>query len=410
MEIFKYAYKYKNTFCELLSGVINEHIYITKVRKYNSCLEYALYDDHIKPDFYKNLIKYARNNVNILHKYVSLKKKILGVDKLYLYDLYFPLINYKGKTEYTFDEAADITIDSVKYLGKEYQTIFSDGIKKNRWIDKYENKGKKGGAYSSGCYKTKPYILLNFNGTLYSVFTLAHEMGHSLHTYFSSKNCNPQDFEYTIFVAEVASTLNECNLRYKLLKESKSSEEKLYIMYTFLEQIRTTFFRQIMFADFEMQIHEMMENNEQLSPELLCKIYNDLNRFYYGEDLEIDELSGIEWARVPHFYLNFYVYKYSIGLIAANYLADKIRKGNEIDLNNYIKFLSSGRKKSPIELLKIAGVDLTKTDPIDKLMESFKITLDEFKKKITIISDITNSSFYHKNDFYIYKNIKKRYE
>jgi oligoendopeptidase F len=283
-------------------------------------------------------------------------------------------------SEYDYQTAEKVTIEAVSVLGEEYQKELKKGLTQERWVDIYENKGKRSGAYSSGCYDTRPFILMNYNGSLNDVFTLTHECGHSMHSLLSRKHQPYHNSDYSIFVAEVASTFNEDNLRDYLLKNSKSDDEKIYLINSAIEDIRTTLFRQVMFAEFELKIHELVEAKTPLTPKLLKEVYHELNRFYFGEDIIIDSEIDIEWARVPHFYYNFYVYQYATGIAAAVYLADKVRNGGEKEREAYLNFLKGGSSKYPLDMLKVAGVDMTKSDAIDKTMEVFTNLIDEFEK------------------------------
>lgn len=370
--------EYQNTLTETLTGVVQKHYFNAKSRKYKSCLEAALFPKNISTLVYTNLIDSVRKNIDALHKYVSLRKKILGVDEIHLYDLYVPLVQVETST-FDYNYAEDVTIKSVAVLGKEYQDKLRKGLKEERWVDKYENKGKRSGAYSSGCYDSSPYILMNYNGSLNDVFTLAHEAGHSMHSKFSNENQEYHYSDYSIFVAEVASTHNEDQLRDYLLKNTSSKQDKIYLVNEAIEDIRTTFFRQVMFAEFELKIHEFVENKVPLTPKLLKEAYHELNQFYFGKDIIIDKEIDIEFARIPHFYYNFYVYQYATGISAAIFLADRVRNGGDKERNDYLNFLKGGSSKYPIDMLKVAGVDMTSGEAVEKTIERFKVLVDEFE-------------------------------
>eukprot|EP01080_Neovahlkampfia_damariscottae_P002045 gene2045-1551_t len=371
--------EFKNTLTETLNGVVQKHVFNSKVRKYQSSLEAALFGNNIDTSVYTNLIQSVRNNISSLHRYVKLRKKLLKVDELHLYDLYVPLTSVKSSS-YDYKQAEIFTIEAVKYLGEDYQKKLEKGLKEDRWVDVYENKGKRNGAYSSGCFDTSPYILMNYNGSLNDVFTLTHECGHSMHSLLSRSHQDYHYSDYSIFVAEVASTFNEDNLRDYLLKKSQSKDEKIYLINSAIEDIRTTLFRQVMFAEFELKIHELVEKKTPLTPKLLKDVYHELNQFYFGDEIVIDSEIDIEWARVPHFYYNFYVYQYATGIAAAVYLADKVRNGGDKEREAYLSFLKGGSSKYPLDMLKVAGVDMTKSDAIDKTMEVFTNLIDEFEK------------------------------
>ena len=366
---------FENTFCELLQGQIKNHDFIAKTRKFNSCLEAALYPNQIDVSVYQNLIKAVRNNIKTLHKFVSFKKKVLKLDKLAPYDIYAPLIanqNFKMDLE----KAKQTVIDSVAPLGQEYQNIVKKGILQDRWVDYLETKKKRSGAYSSGCYDSMPYILMNYYESLNDLNTLAHEAGHSMHSYLSNHNLPYHYSQYPIFVAEVASTFNEQLLHGYLFDTFKDKNQKAYLIADALDRIQATFFRQTLFAEFELKIHEMVESQTPLTPALLKQIYHQLYLDYYGSDMELDSLIDVEWSRVPHFYYNFYVYQYATGISAAVYLYDLCQK----DKNNcqqYLKFLKSGGSRYPLDLLKQAGVDLTKPDAVKALISHFDHLIDQ---------------------------------
>ncbi|MEZ5315720.1 MAG: oligoendopeptidase F [Chlamydiales bacterium] len=370
--------EFENTFSELLYGQVQSHLFNARARSYTSCLDAALFPKNIPTSIYYSLIKAVRERIQTLHRYVHLRKNVLKLREIHLYDMYVPLVSHIDfKMSYT--EAEDLTLESVIPLGKEYQNILKQGLKKDRWVDPYENKHKRSGAYSNGCFDSFPYILMNFHGILRDTFTLAHEAGHSMHSYLSRTHQPYHYSDYSIFVAEVASTFNEELLMALLLKRSTKKEEKLFLLNEKIEDIRATFFRQTMFAEFELKIHELVENNIPLTPSLLKTIYYQLNVDYFGPDAFIDEEIQIEWARIPHFYYNFYVYQYATGISAALTLAEKVLSGDAKARDHYLQFLKGGSSLFPIELLKLAGVDMISTEPIEGIFHKFNSLLDQFE-------------------------------
>lgn len=367
--------KQKNTLAQTLSSSVKRDIFYSKVRKYSSSLEAALDEDNVTLDVYDNLISTISNNLEPMYKYVALRKRMLGVDELHMYDLYTPIIK-DVKMEVPYSKGVELVIDGLKPLGDEYERILREGFK-GGWVDVYENEGKTSGAYSWGCYDTHPYVLMNYQDDVSNLFTLAHEMGHALHSYYTNQE---QPFVYSgykIFVAEVASTLNEALLMEYMLNNTQDKKEKMYLINYYLEQFRGTVYRQTMFAEFEKIIHERAEAGEPLTPELLCNIYRDLNRKYYGPDIVIDEDIDMEWSRIPHFYRNFYVYKYATGFSAAASLAESILKEGQPAVKRYIDFLKGGDSDYPVNLLKKAGVDMTTPDPIIKAVKTFERLVEE---------------------------------
>jgi oligoendopeptidase F len=369
--------EYENTLAELLQGQLINHTYISKAKKYKNCLDSALNAHNIDPKVYYNLIEIAKNKLPSLHRYISIRKKIMNLDEIHLYDLYAPLIDDVG-LEWDYESACNLVIDSVALLGKEYQDILRKGLLKDRWVDPFENARKRSGAYSSGCYDSMPYILMNFHGSLNDVLTLAHEAGHSMHSYLSRENQNYQDSQYPIFVAEVASTFNEQLLLQHLMQKYDDPKIQAFLLNYKIEGIRTTFFRQVMFADLELKMHEWVENHIPLTPTFLKIKYLELNKEFFGPDITIDDNISIEWARIPHFYYNFYVYQYSTGISAAMSLFKNANISEKARLD-YLKFLKSGGSKYPLDLLKLAGVDLLKTDAINATLCDFDNLLDELE-------------------------------
>ncbi|GAE37059.1 oligoendopeptidase F [Halalkalibacter akibai] len=381
-EAFKAVYetydKYKNTFASTLSGQVKRDLFYAKVRKYNSAREAALSTNHIPEVVYDQLVETVNKRLDLLHRYVRLRKKVLGVEELHMYDLYTPLVK-DVKMEIPYEKAKDLVIKGVAPLGEEYVSTLTEGFTK-RWVDVEENKGKRSGAYSSGSYGTMPYILMNWQDNVNNLFTLAHEFGHSLHSYYTRKHQPYLYGDYTIFVAEVASTLNEALLNDYMVKNTNDPKEKLYLLNHFLEGFRGTVFRQTMFAEFEQLIHEKAAGGEALTPELLTATYYDLNKKYFGEDIVIDEEIGLEWARIPHFYYNFYVFQYATGYSAAAALSKQVLEEGESAVERYKDFLKAGSSDYPIEVLKRAGVDMTSSEPIEQALAVFEKTLEEMEQ------------------------------
>ncbi|QSX05523.1 oligoendopeptidase F [Sedimentibacter sp. zth1] len=377
MKLYHTLDKFKNTSAATYFAQIKQLMFFAKARKYNSTLEAALDNTNVPVSVYKNLVKAVEDNMHYMHKYVKLRKKLLGLDELHMYDLYTTVVN-NAEVKISFEEAKKNVMEAVAPLGKDYQAILKEGFE-NRWIDVYENEGKSSGAYSAGA-KVHPYVLLNHTDSLDSEFTLAHEMGHSIHSYLSNKTQKPLDAEYVIFVAEVASTCNEALLMEYLLNKTTDKLERAYLINHFLEQFRGTIYRQTMFAEFEMITNEMAEKGMTLTADALSKVYYDLNVKYYGEDIVVDKEIAIEWARIPHFFYNFYVFQYATGYSAAIALSRKILDEGEEAVKNYKKFLSGGCSKTPIELLKIAGVDMTTAQPINEALKLFGTLIDELEE------------------------------
>lgn len=369
-----------NTLCELIQGQVQSHLFFSRARKFNNCLEAALYPHHIDMSVYENLIASVRRHLPLMHEYVAMRKKAMKLDQIHVYDLYVPLVE-ESQSSMEYTEARDAVIASVAPLGKEYQEYLKTGLEQERWVDVYENVRKRSGAYSSGCYDSMPYILLNYHGTLNDVLTLAHEAGHSMHSLLSRKNQPYIYAQYPIFVAEVASTFNEQLLLSHLKSKVKSKKDLAYLVNYEIEGIRGTIFRQTMFAEFELQLHKWIEEGVPLTPTLLKKYYIQLNRDYYGPDIVLDPELEIEWARIPHFYYNFYVYQYATGLSAALSLFQQATASTEAK-DRYLKFLSSGGRQFPIDLLKTAGVDMKSSAPVDKALEHFASLLSELKRFI----------------------------
>ena len=371
-----------NTITAAYSGNVKADIFYSRVYKYNSCLERALFAEDVDRSVYENLLHTVDKNLSVLHRYVSDRKKILGYDKLYFYDMYTPLVE-GAELKLNYDEAYAYVVKGLEPLGKEYQALLQKGHDE-RWIDVEETEGKRSGAYSTGAYGVHPYVLLNYQPELDNIFTVAHEMGHSLHTHFSSLNQPYAKSNYKIFVAEVASTVNEVLLLKYMLKHSDDANFKKYLLNYYLDMIRATLFRQTMFAEFEYAAHDTAEKGEPLTKEGLCKIYADIGRKYYGKDIEHDYNISCEWARIPHFYTAFYVYKYATGIISAMNIANRILTEGDKAVKDYFKFLSGGSSTDPVSLLKLAGVDLSTDKPFNFAMKEFENTLKEFERLMGI--------------------------
>ncbi|MDE7298446.1 MAG: oligoendopeptidase F [Lachnospiraceae bacterium] len=369
--------QFKNTSAALLSGHVRKQVFYARQRKYGSAMEAALYWNEIPVEVYKNLIRTVHDNMGLMHRYMALRKKVLGVDELHMYDIHTPLVSGADK-KIPFEEAKKIVYDALEPLGSEYRSHLKEGFE-NRWIDVYENEGKRSGAYSAGARK-HPYVLLNYADNLDSVFTLAHEMGHALHSWYSNHTQPVIYSNYKIFVAEVASTCNEALMMQHLLKNTGDEKERAYLLNHAMDDFRTTLYRQTMFAEFEMMIHEMAERGEALTAEVLNKKYYELNRQYFGKDVTVDPQIALEWSRIPHFYYNFYVYQYATGYSAAMALSARILAEGESAVKDYIRFLSGGNSKDALSLLKLAGVDMSTPEPIEKALQVFAGYLDEMEK------------------------------
>lgn len=370
--------KWKNTLASTLSANVTKNVFYAKARKYPSALEASLYGDNIPKSVYENLISTIHENLPLMHRYMALRKKLLKVDELHMYDLFTPLVE-EFDMDITYDEAKKTVYDSLSPLGEDYRKALKEGFE-NHWIDVYENEGKRSGAYSWGAYGTHPYVLLNHKDNLNSMFTLTHEMGHALHSYYSDENNEYRDAQYTIFLAEVASTLNEALLMHYLLEKSTDPKEKMYLLTYYADQFRTTVFRQTMFAEFEKIIHEKAEQGEALTPQELSKIYYDLNVKYYGNEMVVDKDIEMEWARIPHFYNSFYVYKYATGFSAATSFAKQIIDEGAPAVDRYLGFLKSGGSDFSINILKKAGVDMSSPEPIRQAMSVFEGLIEQMEQ------------------------------
>ena len=373
------AYKsYRNTVAATLSGNVKGEVFYAKVKNYPSALNSALFADAVDETLYDNLIQSIRGNLDAFRDYLRFRKDVLGVDELHFYDIYTPLVADADR-KIPYEEGFEIVKKALAPLGEEYVSLLQKA-KDDRWIDVRENEGKTSGAYSWGVYNTDPYVLMSYQDNLNSVFTMAHELGHSLHSYYSWHNQPYPYAYYRIFVAEVASTVNETLLADYMLKTSKDDREKAFLLNQYLEEFRGTVYRQTMFAEFEKIIHERAEAMETLTADDLCEIYLDLNKDYFGDAIVYDDEIALEWARIPHFYNGFYVYKYATSFAAAQYLAKRILSGEENAVSDYISFLKSGCSDDPNELLKKAGVDLTDPETIPGIFSIFRERLDALKK------------------------------
>ena len=374
--------QYKNTSAAILNAQIKQLQFFAKTRKYESSLHAALDETEVPVEVYYNLIDAVNDNLNYMHRYVELRKKLMNLDELHMYDLYAPVVPDMD-VEIPYDEAKATIVKALEPLGEEYIDILKNGFE-SRWVDIYENEGKRSGAYSAGA-KVHPYVLMNYADTLDSEFTLAHEMGHALHSYLSNKNQPTIYAEYKIFVAEVASTCNESLLMHYLLNNTTDKMQRAYLINHFLEKFRGTLFRQTMFAEFELLINRMVEEGVSLTADVLCDAYHDLNVKYFGDDIVVDEQIDVEWARIPHFYYNYYVYQYATGYSAAIALSNRILTEGEPAVKEYLKFLSGGSSLDPIALLKIAGVDMSTATPIKEALKVFGELIDEMEQLLAEI-------------------------
>ena len=369
--------EYQNTFAELFSSNLQSKLFQAKARNYPSSLHAALFSNQIDYSVYESLVEALKKNVSVLHRYIDLRKKLLSYESLHAYDLYLPLME-NSERHYSFEEAKDLVIASVEPLGVEYQEKLRKGLNDERWVDVYENLNKRSGGYSSGCYDSHPYILLNYTGNLRDVFTLAHEAGHSMHSLLSRETQSYAYADYSIFVAEIASTFNEELLTQYLLKKASSPDERMYLIQQKIEDIRLTLFRQGMFAQFEWQMHQKVQAQEPLTASSLSRDYLALNMEYFGKSLEFDEFLSIEWARIPHFYASFYVYQYATGISAALSMASNVLKTGQTQA--YLDFLKAGGSEDPLVLLKQAGVEIK--DAVGSCIEHFASLLSQFEKEM----------------------------
>ncbi len=373
------AYRaYENTLAALFAANVKQHVFYSRARKYPSSMAYALSGSAVPVQVYDTLIDTTHAFLPAMYRYVKLRKKRLGVERLHMYDVYVPLCEASSR-QYSFEEAKEIVAQALAPMGEEYLSVLRQGFE-NRWINVYENRGKRSGAYSSGPYGVHPYVLLNYNGTLDHVFTLAHEMGHAIHSYYSDRAQPCCYAGYHIFVAEVASTCNEALLTHYMLEHAKDQKEKAYIINHYLDSFKGTMFRQTMFAEFEKIAHGLTEAGETLTAERLCSVYHDLNGLYFGKEMELDDRIDMEWARIPHFYTPFYVYQYSTGFAAATAISRKILNGAEGIVERYKQFLSGGSSMDCIDLLKLCGVDMTGPKPVRDALTVFEEYLEKLEQ------------------------------
>ena len=378
--LYKEYKKYTNTFASLISSNMKELSTLANINKYNSAIEMSLFADDVDIKVYNNLIDSVHKHINYIYDYYKLKKDILNLDDIHLYDVYVPIDNSLDK-KYSYEEAKEVILKVLEVFGDEYINKVKEALD-NRWIDVYPTKNKRTGGYSSGSYDTYPYILLNYQDKYNDMSTLIHEMGHSMHSYYSRSYNDYQNSEYRIFVAEVASTVNELLLSHYLLEHSSDVEEKKYILNNLMELYRATVYRQTMFAEFERDISNIVDNDGALTADKLSNMYYDLNKFYFGDGVVVDDEIRYEWERIPHFYYDFYVYKYATGISAATTIVKGILDKKENAVENYIDFLKCGSRLSPIESLKVAGVDLTNSSVVDTALDEFKNILDMYKELI----------------------------
>lgn len=372
--------QFENTAASLLDGEITANNTIAKLKKFDSARTMSLFANNIDEKVYDNLVEVIHDNIEIHRDYTSLRKKVLGLDDLGFHDIYLPLVEDYNKT-YTFDEAKELILKALEPLGEDYIKKAREGFD-DRWFDVMENEGKRSGGYSSGSYDTEPYILLNYNDSLDSLFTTAHELGHSMHSYYTRKTQPYIYGNYSIFLAEIASTTNELLLLNYMIDHAKDEKEKAYLLNHYVNSFKSTVFRQTMFAEFELEANKLVENSLPVTAEKLNQIYHDLNVDYFGGDIEVDKYISTEWARIPHFYMFYYVFQYATGFSSAVSLSEKILHGDKKDLEKYLNFLKAGKSKYPIEVLKDAGVDMTKKDSLQKAMDACKEKLEELKKSL----------------------------
>ena len=380
-ETYYSVYKqFENTAASLLDGEITSHNIESKLRGYDSARQMSLFKNNLDEEIYDNLLEVVHDNMDVHRDYTSLRKDFLGVEDLGFHDIYVPLVK-DYEREIDFDEARDLVLEAIKPLGEEYVKVARKGFEQ-RWFDVMPNEGKRSGAYSSGSYDTQPYILLNHTNTIGDVFTIAHELGHSMHSYYTRKNQPFVYGSYSIFLAEIASTTNELLLLDYMLEHSQSEEETAYLLNYFVNQFKSTVFRQTMFAEFEHEVNKLVAKGEPIPAARLNQIYGDLNRDYFGEDINVDEYISTEWARIPHFYMFYYVFQYSTGFMSAVALSQKILKGTDEDREAYLNYLKAGESEYPIDVLKKAGVDMTNKDAMQKAMDVARGALEDLRQAI----------------------------
>ncbi len=376
-EVYK---QFQNTITATFNGAIKQNVAMAHIKHYKTSFEAALFGDELDPKVYDTLVSSVRNHLDVLHDYYRLRKEVLNLKELHLYDVYTNLVP-DTDTKYPFETASRLVLDALKPLGDAYindlKQAFTEG-----WIDIYPNKNKRGGAYSSGSYDTMPYVLLNYQDKLDDVSTLAHELGHSMHSFYTRKNQPYQYGDYPIFVAEVASTVNELLLAKHMLKVSTNKNERLAILNQLLELFKGTIYRQVMFAEFEKYAYDLVEQDEVITPDKLCKKYYELNQDYFGSDVVVDKEIAYEWEKVPHFYYHFYVYKYATGISAACHIVEGILSGDEAKRDAYLKMLANGCRENPLNTLKIAGVDMTDNEVYESAIRMFADTIEEFRNEL----------------------------
>ncbi|MBE6645688.1 MAG: oligoendopeptidase F [Ruminococcaceae bacterium] len=375
--IYKTYEQFGNTYATMYNGRVKEACTLAKIKGFKDSITASTFGDEVTPEIYNNLINSVHKGLDVLYEYYELKRRVLGVDKLHMYDLYAPLIGSLDR-RYEYDEAVVEVLKTAEIFGSEYYENLKAGLTERGWVDVYPTKGKRGGAFSSGCPGTEPYILLNYNGTYDNVSTLAHEAGHSMHTWFSTHYNEPHNSGYRIFVAEVASTVNELLLAHRKLRECKSDDERLYILNNLMETYKGTLYRQTMFAEFERDMHALCEKGEPLTADLINKKYYKLVRRYFGPNVVCDKQIAYEWMRVPHFYNCFYVYKYSTCISAATAIVKRIENEGESYIGKYIDFLKCGDSKSPLESLLVAGIDMTDPNVVNGAIEDFASCIKQF--------------------------------
>lgn len=374
---------HQNTLCELLNGAIQSHLFQAKARHYSSCLEAALYPKNIDTSVYHALIQAVHEEIDALHDYLQLRQEVMKLQQLQPWDLHVPLIQ-EVDLKFTYQEAEEHVIHSLKPLGREYQELLRRGLCEGRWVDRYENLHKRSGAYSSGCYDSMPYILMNYKNTLRDAFILTHEAGHSMHSLYSRHHQPYHYSDYSIFLAEVASTFHEELLNRYLLERSKSREERIFLLNQKIEDIRGTLFRQALFAEFELAVHQMAEKNQPITPQTLNELYRSLHAFYFGAHVAIDSDLTAEWARIPHFYYNFYVFQYATGISAALALAERVISGGSQEREEYLEFLKGGSSRYPLELLQFAGVNMRSPQPVKAAIAIFRRLVQELRSLLLV--------------------------
>ncbi len=377
--LYKTYGQFGNTFATMYEGYVKERRTLSKLHNFKSSLDASTFRDEVTPVIYNSLIKSVRRSLPVIHDYYELKRQVLGLDRLHMYDVYAPLIG-ECESKYSYEEAVEEVLETVKVFGEEYHSTLTAGLKEKGWVDVYPSKGKRGGAFSAGCPGTEPYILLNYTDTFDDVSTLAHEAGHSMHSYFSRKYNEPHNSDYTIFVAEVASTVNELLLAHRKLAESTSDAEKLSILDGLMETYKGTLYRQTMFAEFEKKAHALCEKGEPLTAELLNKTYMKLIKDYFGPKVWKDKQIAYEWMRIPHFYSGFYVYKYATCISAASAIVKRIETEGEAYVGQYIEFLKCGGSKSPLDSLLVAGIDMRDPSVVDGAIEDFASAIAQFRE------------------------------